>query len=59
MDNENITEVKSVRVRDFVVECPFCSAVHDGWATDPRGHVGECDECGKAFKVADNPEVTF
>lgn len=52
-----LKESTVVYARAHSTTCPHCEAQSDGWAGDPRGKETTCDECGKAYKVAEKAEV--
>jgi len=49
--------VTELTVTDCECECPHCGSEERGFIGDVRGHVIECDECGKEYKI--HPDADF
>jgi hypothetical protein len=54
-----IPVVSKIKCRMIDLVCPHCGAIQEGWITDPRGREAECDDCGKKYGIAIDPQITF
>lgn len=50
-------EVTEVLAKEVYVVCPKCDERVDGWYGDPRGHEGECENCGATFTVHKEADI--
>jgi len=50
-------EINYFEAVEVKAQCPYCKKWLDGWIGDPRGQIGDCEFCGKKFKVADDIDI--
>ena len=52
-----VVDVLEISFPDF--DCPYCGGLQEGFIGDPRGEEYECEQCGKKYKIDEDPRIKF
>lgn len=53
---KTVTEMHTTEVK---LNCPYCNEEQEGFISNPRGGVFECDHCEKEYQVHSEADIEY